>query len=376
MIIERVKSYDEECLAKIIRADMKKLKINIDAETAVIKPNIGGPAKPNSGIVTHPKFTGAIIDALRASGIEEITIAEGTSGGTDPDECFAVSGYKELAKRKNVRLLDLYKTQYKVIPWRYGTIKLPKTILDADLYVDVPKLKTHTQATVTLGLKNQKGLLPVEYKKEFHRLGLHEPIAELAKLISPNLTILDGIVGLEGDGPSFLGKKKRGNVLIMSQNVVEADATACRVIGIDPKQVEHIRYAADLKVGSLEPRILGEVTIEEANAPFEKPNMKCFKFGGLYVWRNPYACSMCVDSFTLAVKSAIRDVRQWPVLLRFLYHISLGRIDIIRGRHMKVPEGHGKIVCLGDCTQDVAKSARASTWIPGCPPKDVLEKMF
>jgi len=224
MTIEVIKSrYDVKHLEQKIGDAIKHIGLNLqNKKTAVLKPNIVIPAKPGSGIITHPSVVEAIINVLRKQGVEEIIIGEGPSLGADETKAFEISDYSKLARKKNVKLINLNKTERVKLKWKYGVIKLPKIILEADLYINIPKMKTHGQAVVSLAMKNQKGILSKEDKQRFHRLGLHEPLVELARVVTPDLVVVDGIEGMEGEGP-INGKKKKAGVIVVGNNMVETD---------------------------------------------------------------------------------------------------------------------------------------------------------
>ena len=103
-------------------------------------------------------------------------------------------------------------------------------------------MKTHKETAVTLGMKNMFGLLPEKRKIEFHLLGISKVIVDINAVLRPKLTVIDGFYALEGPGP-IGGNPVKMNLIIAGQDPVATDATACRIMGIDPYQVYHIRKA-------------------------------------------------------------------------------------------------------------------------------------
>jgi hypothetical protein len=206
-------------------------------------------------------------------------------------------------------------------------------------------------------------------------LGLHDPIVELAKVVTPDLIIVDAIEGMEGEGP-LNGKKKRVGVLVIGTNLLEVDIACCEIMGIEHEKVEHIREGIKQNMGPENPNLSG-VDIKEVKKSFKRANEKYGNILNVYSWRNPYACSMCIDSFSLAVKSAIHSPKYWLTFIpKFAYYAIFKKIDIIQGMHAKIPEEHGRVICLGDCTREIAKKNNL-THIKGCPPspRDVLEAL-
>jgi uncharacterized protein (DUF362 family) len=373
--IVKAGKYDVKQLQRLIEDAIEELGLNLHGRTAVLKPNIVIPAKPKSTIITHPTVVEAVINVLKDKGFENIVIGEGAGLGADESEVFEVSCYKRL-ENEGVRLVNLNNAERVGIKWKYGTLKIPKVVKEADLYVNIPKMKTHGQTTVTLAMKNQKGLLSNADKKRFHLLGLHEPIAELAKVVKPDLTVVDAIEAMEGEGP-LRGKRKKVGALVIGTNLLEVDMTCCEIMGIEYEKVKHIKGGIKQNIGPEEPRRAG-VSIEAVKTSFKRANEKHGHILKVYSWRNPYACSMCIDSFTLAVKSAIWSPKYWLTFIpKFAYLAIFKRIDIIQGVHAEIPAKHGRIICLGDCTKGIAKE-KGFMYVKGCPPnsKDIIEALM
>ena len=246
--------------------------------------------------------------------------------------------------------MNLNKAERVEIKWRYGTLKIPKIVTETDLYVNIPKMKTHGQTTVTLAMKNQKGILSNADKKRFHLLGLHEPIMELAKVVKPDLTVVDAVEAMEGEGP-LRGKKKKVGALVIGTNLLEVDMACCEIMGIEYEKVTHIKEGLEQNIGPEKPEITG-INPEEVKTNFKRANEKHGNILNVYSWRNPYACSMCIDSFTLAVKSSLRNPKYWLTFIpKFAYLAVFKRIDIIQGFHAEIPDEHGRIICLGGLHQ-------------------------
>lgn len=378
MTVKIIKSqkYDVKLLEHQISEAFSDLGLDLSNKTsALLKPNIVIPAKPGSAIITHPAVVEAMINVLEKKGIKDIIIGEGPGVGADETKAFELSGYNKLAAKKNVKLINLNKAERVEIQWKYGAVRLPKLVLESDLYINMPKMKTHGQTAVTLAMKNQKGLLSRADKQKFHKLGLHEPLVELAKVIQPHLVVVDAIEGMEGEGP-LNGKKKKVGVLVIGTNQVETDMVCCEIMGIDTDNVEHLAEGIKQKLGPENPEIIG-AGIKEVETVFVKANEIYGKFLNVYSCRNPYACSMCIDSFTLAVKSSIWNPKYWLTFLpKFTYYAVLKHLYIIQGKHAEIPDVKGKVICLGDCTKEIADKNHLAH-IEGCPPdsRTILEAL-
>ena len=201
VFFDEIKKYHVPLIQTSITRAFNELNINLDGKkSAFIKVNIVRPKKPNSGVITHPIIVEALINVLRNLGLNQITIGEGPAAGVNVDTAFKTSGYLHLAQKMKVRLLNLNNTNYVKKEWDNGILKLPVDLLQSDFYINVPKMKTHFHCGVTLSIKNQQGLLTPQAKKENHcKFNLHQSLVSIAKVIQPDLIIVDAIHSMEGE---------------------------------------------------------------------------------------------------------------------------------------------------------------------------------
>lgn len=355
---------------------LKELPLEIPpGRPVVLKPNLVFPAPGTSGVVSDACLVGMLIEHLREVGISDITIAEGPGLGVDAWETFERTGFSELARRCHVPLIDLNQATRYAVKWYDGELQLPLIFKDA-YYINLPKLKTHINTLVTLGLKNQKGLLSYADKKRFHKNGLHRPVAELYKMIRPDFTILDGFTAIEGDGPLFAGKKVGFKVLIAGADPLAVDAAGCRLMGIDPLEVEHLSLAGRMELGSLEANIIGH-RLEDCVRRFKRPEMEMLKLLGLHNQRTPLACSLCGGSAREGLVSSARDPRKWAAnLMPVLWQMAFGRVDFVYGKNAAIPENSRKVIAVGECTRHL-KDLPGVIWVEGCPPSpEMLVEAF
>ncbi len=326
----------------------------------LIKVNAVGPHRPEQAATTHPLLISSLIDFLREGGVEDIVIADSPFAGADPVEVFRETGLFALARKKEVKLLDLNKAERVKFAWEYGELSLPKIAFER-YYINFAKLKTHIQTIVSLGLKNQKGLLVPSAKRLFHKLSLHEPIARLATQVKPDLTLVDGIVGIEGNGPGTMGMRKKAGVLVGGKNVVEVDSACCKIMGIDPSKVMHIKMASELGIGPLDADIVGD-EIEAQNFLLPYGYHQVFK---LKLWWTPEACSGCSSLIGEFKKSAMDTPSVW---LKLFFNGVLRETDLVIGGAIKDEKLAKRVLCIGDCTRDFAVQ-HGYGFVPGCPPK-------
>ncbi len=351
--------------------------------TAFLKPNIVRPAKPDSAVVTHPRVAEAVINVLRRRGVEDIRVGEASSVGVDVEHAFDVSGYRALAHRLGVPLLNLNDVERREVRWMYGRLRLPRVALDADLYINMAKLKTHFHTTVTLGVKNQKGLLLPEDKQFDHlEVRLHPALAEYARLARPHLTLVDGIMAMEGEGPTK-GKPKKAGVLACGDDIYETDFACARFMGVDPTRVTHLAYAVErglieLPGGDAAALPVTGEAFEARRSTFELPGNEPKKIMNFYGWKNHRACAECEHAVEHAYMLAIRNPRYWFTFIPKLAYLMLfDRVDLLRGREARIPEKHGRLLLVGDCTRRLAEEYGVG-YVKGCVPKpeDVIRRVM
>jgi len=256
----RCPDYGLESLAEAIRAGWRSTRPpDVRGKRVVIKPNMVD-VSPDRPIHTDARLIEALILHLGDLGAREIILAEGTSHNRDSEWLFRQSGFEGLAKRRGIALVDLNYDD--LVPVKNANpratllreIHLPETIRTADVLISVPKMKTHKLAGITLSLKNMFGVLPgMKYgwpKNTLHWNGIPLSICEINGTIKTHYSIVDGIVGMEGHGP-VMGTAKKVGVLVMGDNALAVDATAARVMGVDPARVDYLAMAQKIKLGSL-----------------------------------------------------------------------------------------------------------------------------
>lgn len=232
---------------------------DVRGKRVVLKPNMVDVSSDRP-IHTDPRLLEALILHLRGAGAGEVVLAEGTSHNRDAEDLFRRAGYESLARRHSVRLVDLNYDDLRTIKNlnprsnRLKELAVPETIAAADIVISVPKLKTHKLAGITLSLKNMFGVLPgMIYgwpKNTLHWNGIPQSICEINGTIPAHYAVVDGVVGMEGHGP-IMGTARKVGVLIMGANGLAVDATAARVMGVDPARVDYLALAQRLRLGSL-----------------------------------------------------------------------------------------------------------------------------
>lgn len=342
-----------------IRKCLKEIGYAPKKSKVFIKPNIVHAFKPDSPYITNPRIVEGVIDYLQELGIKDIVVGEGPVG-LDFDRVMNVSGYAKMCKEKNVKLLDLYKVPRRKHKFFDSSILLPEFV-DEYEYINVAKLKTHTQTTISLCIKNQKGLLCYDDRRNFHKRGrLHEEVAELYRAVKPDFNIIDGLNGLEGSGPGTLGKEVKDlNLIVLGDDSWEVDAVVASIMGIDPSSIKHLAFVSQ-EFSRLQ-KYFEEIARYKRN--FKLPS-ECFRVLKLtYEWTDN-TCSHCSSKMGALKDEAFRS----PVLLlKLLYYIFFRKLYILTGNPSD-KERKGRMICIGDCSEEFALRLKCE-FVKGCPPK-------
>ena len=225
----------------------------------LLKPNYV-EFDPHGAINTHPRLVEAAALAFLRLDAAEVIVGEGAGHRRDTEYVLDASGLEAVLRERRVRFVDLnldlvsevgLATRFTSL----GRLWLPRTVLGADLLVSMPKLKTHHWAGVTLSMKNLFGIVPGAIygwpKNVLHQAGIPGSIVDInAALTLPRLAIVDGIVGMEGNGP-IQGEARAAGVVVIGDDFPAVDATCARLMGVDPARVAHLRWAGGF-LGNLE----------------------------------------------------------------------------------------------------------------------------
>lgn len=238
-------------LEEIIRRGINLFKLDLKNKRIVLKPNLV-EFDPKGVINTHPAVIEAAVISFRSLGAREVVVAEGPGHRRDNEYLLTASGIYDVINQHRVSYVDLNTDDVRLTKLRssftgLGQLYLPETLFNADLLVSMPKLKTHHWAGVTLSLKNMFGVVPGAVygwpKNTLHWAGIHGSILDInSSLPIPQFAIVDGIVGMEGNGP-LQGQAKQSGVVILGDDLVAVDATAARLMKIEPRKIEYLEIA-------------------------------------------------------------------------------------------------------------------------------------
>lgn len=264
VLIRRAADYRRE-LTTIIHESLQAFRLPVRGKTVLLKPNFVG-LDPLCIMNTHPAVIAATRDSFLRLGASQVLIGDGPAMDRDTESILESVKLKEFTgPLGNVfRDLNLDDVARVPLPTRASRLKelyLPKIVLGVDFLVSIAKLKTHHWAGVTLSLKNMFGVVPGSCygwpKNILHWAGIDNSILDINAAARPDFAIIDGIVGMEGNGP-IQGRPKPSGLLIFGDDPVAVDATGCRVMGLKPEKVKYLARAGTL-LGNLEVAKIQEI---------------------------------------------------------------------------------------------------------------------
>ena len=238
-------------LDQILATGLRLFPIDVRGKTVVLKPNLVDYI-PGNAINTHPLLVLAAAESFRRMGAKSVLVAEGPGHQRDTQLVLSQSGYEPCLRDERIRFVDLNRDELIRTPLRASytgmrNLWLPRTVLEADVLVSMPKIKTHHWSGVTLSMKNMFGVVPgARYgwpKNILHWKGIQESILDLCATVPVHFVIADGIVAMEGNGP-LNGTPRLLGTIILADDPVAADATCARLIGFEPYRIVHIWEAA------------------------------------------------------------------------------------------------------------------------------------
>lgn len=354
----------------------------------VIKPNIVFWSRktdfPKWGVITTSKVIEAVVLLLKEHGVNDITIVEGIMRSDMKDKetyphAHETLGYNKLKERYNVITYDIFERPFEKVDAGDGIeLNMNADIMNCDFIVDVPVLKTHAQAVVSLGLKNLKGILDVNSRKKCHSADLEKDldymIPKIYKSLPPMATVIDGIYTKER-GPAFDGKARRSDIIIASADPLSADMVGAQALGHKPQDVPHLVHAAkgegrpvdmsDIEMVGV--KIEDVESFHEYTFPYTEDNALPAGFakagikGLAYHKYDNTMCTYCsgVNGVILTAISMAWKGEPWD------------DIEVLTGKRMKPTPGKKKTILFGQCMYKLNKDnpdINEMIAIKGCPP--------
>ena len=280
--VARAASYDAD-LERPIADGLRAVGVGpkgVKGKSILLKPNLVEPTVEAPHVNTHPAVVRAAAEVFRRWGAREVVVGEGQGHCRDTDYVLEQSGLGPVLDDARVPFVDLnhdevYSVRNRLRFTSLGTLTLPASLRRADLVVSMPKLKTHHWAGVTLSMKNLFGVMPgLVYgwpKNVLHHAGIPQSILDVNAAVRPGLAIVDGVIGMEGDGP-IMGTPRHAGVLVIGTDLPAVDATATRWMGLDPWKIPYLA-AASGRLGTVSARHIAQrgEPIPAHVRPFQTP---------------------------------------------------------------------------------------------------------
>jgi len=280
--IARCPDYSEKSVLKAVKCAVDLLD-GMDAfvrrgDRVLIKPNLLVARGPEKAVTTHPSVVQAIIQLVRDSGGVPVVGDSPAIGGLL--RVASKAGIYEVLRKMNCELVD-FTDAMKVKGSHQGvfkTLEVARAVMDCDLLINLPKLKTHGMTTMTLSVKNLFGCIPGTKKVQWHfKAGVNrhtfaQMLVDLYGILRPRLNVVDAIVGMEGDGPSG-GEPREIGLIFAGADGIAVDSTICDVIGLPPLDLLTNRIGSDLGLGVGRPK-----DIEIVGAEIDEVKVRGFRF--------------------------------------------------------------------------------------------------
>lgn len=337
----------------------------------LLKPNLCSPFPPEeSPAITHPDVIGAMVRYLKEEGARRVSVGDEPVWGLESRFCYEKSGVKGVVQREGGKLVYFEKGKRlnKKVPGGrlYTSISVPAILEEADILINLPKMKTSIMTLVTLCYKNLFGLVPFRDRKRFHRgIDLAYALIDIARTVTPHLNLIDGIVAMEGMG-AHGGTPYSLGLLIGSRDMTAADIVATQVMGFNPLEpvTNQLALKDGLGIQSLDQiEVVGE-RLQEVKATMErpilrlvhpKPNVEVIP-GGI--------CPGCMSRVP-RIPPKVEEDKQYAVIL---------------GKRVRFPKERkfDEIWCFGDCgieeckrlTRRYPQLKEKMKIVKGCPPLD------
>lgn len=234
-------------------------------DRVLLKPNLLTSGRLGKECTTRPELVYCVAQLVQEAGGKPF-FGDSPAFGSAKGVAIA-NGYLPMMEELNLPVVEFHGQRYETVSREFNHLRLCKEAMDADVVINLPKVKSHSQLTLTMGVKNLFGCVPGKMKAWWHmeagkdenRFG--EMLVETARAVNPNLTIVDGIIGHEGNGPSG-GEPRQLNVLGASSDVFALDRAIVEILSVDPaivptvvaaKRLGLVKELSDIHFSHLQP---------------------------------------------------------------------------------------------------------------------------
>ncbi len=354
-----------------------------------IKPNVVFWSKavdfPKWGVITTSRVVHDMVVVLKEHGVRNITLGEGIvtfhpKDRDTPSHAFETLGYNELSKRYGVKVINVFDRPFKRVDLGGGiSLNFNQDAIESDFIVNLPVLKTHAQAVVSLGIKNLKGLIDINSRKRCHSADpvkdLNFMISKLADKMPPMFTLIDGIYTIER-GPAYDGKARRSDLLVASNDVYSADKVGAKLLGYEPADITYIRNSLMEKHRSTDltdVHVIGEriedvASFHQYEFPYGNDNslpIPLIRMGIKGLSYPKYDSTLCTYCSGLNGVVLYAIARAWKGQ-------TWDGVEILTGKRMRPSGKMNKTILLGKCMYKLNKDSpdiKEMIAVKGCPPE-------
>jgi uncharacterized protein (DUF362 family) len=320
-----------------------------------IKPNLVVAKPSSSGATTTPGIVAALIEYLQEYGHRNILILESSWIGDSTKRAFKICGYGDISKKYGVPLFDIKADSYIIKTYGGIDMEISQKALELDFLINMPVLKGHCQTLITGALKNMKGCISDREKRHFHTMSLHRPIACLNKLLKSDFILVDGLCGdldfEEGGNPVEM------NHIFCGTDPVLIDSYMASIMGYSPEDIEYIKIAADIGVGSMEIDNAEIITIDKDKTKVRP--VFTGKVQKLARYTEPKdACSACYANLIHALARLDDN----------------NLLEHFKNTPIRIGQGYKNLTCNGLGVGNCVSGAEYT--VKGCPPSTNAIRVF
>ena len=325
----------EEAAHRVIKQIGGMAAVLQGAKVAILKPNFVAGRSAETGSTTSFALLKAVAEEVQACGAEPV-LCEMPGTEFDREATYTILGVEQFCAANGIRILriDPEGDEQDWVELRPAGAKklrrfsIPRILNEACL-INLPVLKTHVVSTMTLSMKNPMGILPRPDRRSMHTLGIDQCIVDMNRGIRPDLTIVDGSVGQDGEGPLY-GDRADLQVLIAGRDSLAVDLVCCQVVGIKPQDIPHLKLALEqlgkpswTLVGDVEDPVRGTgngfiqhvEVIKKFRLPVQKPLYRfifwmMYPLDYLYGWnaeRGKHFCTLLYSTGLVGTRPQIKE---------------------------------------------------------------------
>ncbi len=323
--IIRCGDYDKDKLYEAVKNSVDAIgsieKFVKKGQSVLLKPNLLKIAAPEQVTITHPEFIRAVIRLIKTQ-TDKIFIGDSPGGLVKIEDIYNKCGIRQVAEEENVELVRFDRIK------KIDGIPFARIKDEVDVVISLPKLKTHNVTTITCAIKNMFGLVTGLYKVHCHKKAPNfkffaKELVRMYSMAVPDLSIVDGVWAMQGDGPAGGDVYKLG-LVIASADAVAVDAVVAKIMGLDPFAVPSIKYAYQSKLGQgklsdievigepLEKAVAQDFDLPRIMALYKMPNFllrNILRFLPLMLTVEADKCNNCMMCLKICPQKTIQHIK-------------------------------------------------------------------